>query len=126
MSHWAEAYIGEPWVAGEHDCWAFFRRIQLEVFGVEIPAAGPDLDAGSTLSCARALEDGRRAGWVEVHDPQEGDAVLMARGAHPTHVGVWTGCAVLHCQRGSGVVLQDLSSLRRHGWGGIRFYRRAA
>lgn len=131
MRHWCERYLGEPWIAGEHDCWQFFRRVQLEIFHVEIPTSGSAFDPASTLSCARALDasEVHRHGWSEVAQPQDGDAVLMARGAHPTHVGVWVGGdegAVLHCQRGSGVVMQDSSSLRRHGWGRLQFYRRSA
>lgn len=123
-AHWSERYLGQPWVPGTHDCWAFFRRVQHEVYQVEMAEAGPAFDPHSTLSCARALQEGRAAGWLEVATPAEGDAVLMARGSVPTHVGVWAGNSVLHCQRGSGVVLQNLPSLRRHGWSTITFYRR--
>lgn len=125
VDHWSLSYIGDPWVAGTHDCWQFFRRVQREVFRVEIPDAGPAFDPHSSLSCARALDAGRGE-WLELAQPAEGDAVLMARGSVPTHVGVWAGGAVLHCQRGAGAILQELPGLRRHGWGSIRFYRRIA
>lgn len=129
MSHWSERYLGEPWLSGEHDCWQFFRRVQREQFGFDIPEVDLPFDAGNTLSCARALTEGRECDkWSETDRPTEGCAVLLARGTRPTHVGVWVdanGGAVLHCARGSGVVLQDLASLNRHGWGGMRFYRRA-
>ena len=26
-AHWAAAYIGTPWIARRHDCWAFARRV---------------------------------------------------------------------------------------------------
>lgn len=125
--HWCERYIGEPWVAGRHDCWAFFRRVQREQFGREIPAGGT-FDSTSTVSCIRALRhDEERGHWLEVMEPTEGDAALLSRNLIPSHVGVWVnanGGALLHCVQGVGVILQNHASLARHGWGSIRFYRR--
>lgn len=125
--HWASAYIGAPWVAGEHDCWGFVRRVQRERYGREIPPF--DVDAFNRLACARAVRDNpERSNWRQVAAPQEGDAVLLAHAKHPSHVGVWVeadGGGVLHCVEGDGVVFQTRKSLSACGWGRLEFYRHA-
>lgn len=124
--HWAAEYIGDPWVAGEHDCWAFSRRVWREKFGMDVPAV--DVDACNRLACVRAFDGHEeKASWYHVDTPQEGDAVLLAQSRHPSHVGVWVdadGGGVLHCVEGIGVVFQTISSLKVAGWHGLEFYRR--
>lgn len=126
MTHWATDYIGLPWVAQEHDCWAFFRKVQREQFGIEVPAF--DADALDRMACARAVAGNpERNKWTRVETPQEGDAVLMARAKYPSHVGIWIaadGGGVLHCMQGAGVVFQGLGKLKLSGWGHVVFYRR--
>lgn len=128
MTHWAIAYIGEPWVAGEHDCWAFFRRVQADRFGRAVPAI--DVNAHSLMACARAVADNpERANWLPVSSPVEGDAVLMAHSRYPSHVGLWVdvdGGGVLHCVEGAGVIFQTIKNLKACGWGHVEFYRHAA
>lgn len=123
--HWAAAYIGRPWVAGTHDCWAFFREVQRARFGREVPAY--DVDSLDLLACARAVRDNpERFRWLPVEVPAEGDAVLLAHSRHPSHVGVWLGVdggGVLHCVQGDGVVFQARRSLALCGWGRLSFYR---
>ena len=126
MTHWAVEYIGDPWVAGEHDCWAFVRRVWREQFGIEVPLI--DVDACNRLACVRAFAGHEeRANWHNVTTPQEGDAVLLSQSKHPSHVGVWIdadGGGVLHCVEGVGVVFQTVSSMRAAGWHGMEFYRK--
>jgi hypothetical protein len=126
--HWAEQYIGEPWIAGEHDCWAFARRVWRERFGRDIPAV--DVDATNRLACSRAFAgaEPERANWEPVHVPFEGDAALIGKNTRPSHVGVWVyanGGGVLHCVQGVGVVCNDLTSLALTGWRVLGWYRRA-
>jgi hypothetical protein len=122
VTHWISEYIGEPWVAGENDCWAFFRRVQRIRFGVEVPAV--DVDAMSVRACANALEGHEeRIRWQPVENPLEGDAVLMGRGKHPIHIGLWAAGGVLHCVEGAGVVFQSVASLKMAGWRNLTYYR---
>lgn len=127
MSHWAAMYIGDAWVPHHHDCWAFFRRVQIERFGLDLPEI--DVDACAPLACRRAFasHDERNA-WLAVEVPAEGDAVLMGKNARPAHVGVWIEAQqgmVLHCVEHSGVVCQNRAALRLAGWNILGFYRRA-
>ena len=126
MTHWALRYIGDPWVAQEHDCWAFARRVWREQFAMDVPAV--DVDACNMLACVRAFSSHpEKANWYHVATPQEGDAVLLSQSKHPSHVGVWIdadGGGVLHCIEGGGVVFQTGSSLRVSGWHTLEFYRK--
>lgn len=126
MNHWATQYIGQPWIAGEHDCWAFARRVWREQFGIDVPTV--DVDACNRLACVRAFSGHEElSNWHNVDTPQEGDAVLLSQSKHPSHVGVWVnadGGGVLHCVQGIGVVFQRSASLAMFGWSHTEFYRR--
>lgn len=128
MSHWAEHYIGAPWVAGDHDCWAFARRVWRERFGLVVPAV--DVDATNRMACGRAFQGHpERDCWTRVDRPVEGDAVLLGKSGRPSHVGVWVEAgpgAVLHCVQGAGVVCNDPTALALAGWRVLGWYRRAA
>lgn len=125
MTHWAESCIGQAWVPGDNDCWSFARRIWGERFGIEVPAVS--VDTRDLLAIAHAFRDhDERLQWLEVAEPKEGDAVLMAHFKHPSHVGLWVevdGGGVLHCQHPSGVVFASRAALSRAGWGRVEFYR---
>lgn len=117
-----EQYLGDAWVHGEHDCWGFFRRVQREQFGRDVPVI--DVDAFNLRDCIHAFTGNiERTRWAEVSDPQNGDAVLMSQSQRPTHVGVWVDGAVLHCVRGSGVVYTSLATLRNFPYNVLGFYR---
>jgi hypothetical protein len=121
--HWAADYIGLPWIAGTRDCWAFFRTIQSDHYGREVPAV--DVASYSARDVVRLIAGHpERLRWRLVTEPNDGDAVLMARNEHPAHVGIWVAelGRVLHCAEGFGVLCQNVSSLRINGWANLRYY----
>ena len=126
MTHWAAAYIGLPFDPVEHHCWAFARRVWLERFGWDV--AELDVTALDPRQVRRDFAGHPEFGqWHPVAAPMEGDAVVMARGTRPCHVGVWVAPdRILHAVEGIGVIstpavrLGDLH-YRAHG-----FYRRTA
>lgn len=130
MTHWASQYIGRPWTVGgqgpdSFDCWGFVRFVQKEHYGRDLPFI--DIDANNLRATIKGMmfHDVRKV-WENVSRPSDGDAVLMAHGKYPTHVGIWVdvdGGGVLHCTRGEGVVFSSLSALRIAGWGRIEYYR---
>lgn len=123
MSHWAEKYIGEPWVAGENDCWAFARKVWREQFGVEVPVL--DVDACNRLACSRAFAThAEKDAWRRVETPMDGDAALIGQSERPSHVGVFAEGGVLHCVQGAGVVFASLPALVSSGWRVLGWYRR--
>jgi cell wall-associated NlpC family hydrolase len=122
MTHWAERYIGTPWVAGDSDCWNLARRVWAEHFGQIVPVVA--VDHASHLATRRAIRDADLSDWTQVLAPQEGDAVLMARGAAPCHVGIWLAFgAVLHSIEGCGVVCTPQRRLPDIGYRITGFYR---
>lgn len=131
MTHWAEPYLGTPWVAGTSDCWHFARRVWAERFGWDVPPV--PVDAADPRAARRAFAVGYEGtGWAPVTGvcaPAEGNAVLMAKGRWPCHVGVLVdlpeGPAVLHCVEGSGVIVTPLSRLGDLGFRVAGIYRRA-
>lgn len=133
MSHWASTYIGRPWSLGgvgpdTFDCWGFFRFIQSNHYGIDVPLIG--VATGSLREIVTTLEfHNERSNWSETSSPSDGDAVLMARSQRPAHIGVWIKAngseGVLHCMAGPGVVFQSKASLRIAGWGHLAYYRRS-
>ena len=124
MTHWAEKYIGEPWVAGENDCWAFARKVWREQFGLDVPAV--DVDACNRLACSRAFAaHDERGSWQQVEQPQEGDAALIGQSERPSHVGIFVDGGILHCVQGAGVVFSAIPALNNSGWRVLAWYRRA-
>ena len=120
--NWIREYIGQPWIHGTHDCWAFFRRVQFEKFNRIVPVI--DVDAFNTMACVRAFNTHEeRQRWQEVAIPKDGDAVLMSQSTQPTHVGVWVNDGVLHCVRNTGVVFSSLRALKSFPYNVTGYYR---
>lgn len=132
MTHWAETYLGRPWVSGAagpdaYDCYGLVRAVYAGRFGVALPVL--EVDAARPLAAARAMRDFEGYGaWVSVDGrPAEGDVIQMGHARHPHHVGIWIdadGGRVLHSVEGTGVLAQPLASLRLHGWNILTIYRR--
>ena len=124
-SHWAEAWVGRPYVEGEHDCADFVVAVLRERFGrtLALPA--------HAASCSRAPSGATVRAWdrqiaalkgtfaVPTIAPQEGDGVLMRSAARRRsvghHIGLWCVVAgepyVLHCLRGVGSIFHPIRDL---------------
>lgn len=122
-SHWAESYIGMPWTPQEN-CWYFCAQVWAEVFGIAVPLV--EIDGADARAARRAFaSSAQEAGWYLVTTPAEGDAVLMAQGARPCHVGIWLNLGgVLHSIEQSGVVFTASHRLGDLGYRILGFYRR--
>lgn len=122
-AHWAAQYIGTPWVAGESDCWNFARRVWAEQFGVSVPEIPWDGDPRDQIAAFAGSAE--RALWLEVLRPREGDAVLMARGRYPCHIGIWLGTGgILHSIEAQGVIFTRRPDLTRLGYRITGYYWR--
>lgn len=128
MIHWAEQYIGKPWVNGAcgpdaYDCHGIVRAVYLEQLGIELPVV--NVDALSTLDACRSIRDYDHSDWVEIPAPEfDLDVVEMSRSTRPHHVGVFVDGGVLTSVESAGVVWQSMASLKRYGWNIVSCYRR--
>lgn len=130
MTHFANKYIGLPWVAGgqgpaEFDCWGFVRFILKHEYGHDVPPV--NINPNNLRDVLRAFkEDMAFQSFIEVKIPKDGDVVLMRQAKYPVHCGIFLevdGGGILHCARNCGVVFQDLKSLNLCGWKTDSFYR---
>ncbi len=130
MPHFANKYIGRPWVAGAQgpdsfDCWGLVRFVLLHEYGYNVPPVNINPNnLRDVLSAFHA--DLAFQAFVEVDKPQDGDVVLMRQAKNPVHAGIWLdvdGGGVLHCVREIGVVFQDIASLNLCGWFLHSYYR---
>ena len=128
--HWANQYIGLPWLAGArgpdaYDCWGLFLAVQRCHFARDLPEIPVNADElRLVLSAFRDHPERQR--WQKVECVKTGDAVLLRQSRHPVHVGVWLdvdGGGVLHAVKDAGVVYQKLPELLLHGWRIEGFYR---
>ena len=130
--HWAVPYLGKPWRVGaagpeDYDCWGLVRAVYQAQCGLVLPAAGfAREDVRGVLAAFR--DHPERGNWALVDGAAADlDAVLMAHGRYPVHVGIYLaadGGRVLHAQR-PRVVAQDLVSLAAHGYRIHGIYRHA-
>lgn len=125
---WPALYIGHAWIAGEHDCWHFARRVWREVFGLNVPVV--EVDAINRMATSRAFSGHAEvSAWQRMDTPEEGAGVLLGKSARPAHVGVWTtqdGGGLVHCVEGAGVVFQRPADLAASGWRVLGYYQRRA
>lgn len=127
LSHWATDYIGMPWTP-DFTCWHFCVLVWRQRFGVSVSPTV--VDASDPRATRRAFEVGAATeGWAEVSRAAaiEGDAVLMAKGARPCHVGLWLSLGgVLHCVEGAGAIFTSAERLGDLGYRIVGTYRRNA
>jgi len=130
VSLWASAYLGIPYdVQGESrsgaNCWGFFRLVQREVFGLNIPALGiSGADIKGLLEAFHDPQHPERSHWraLPLAQARSGDALLFERRiGWPDHIGIALGddlgeARVLHCIRGIGSVIEPIERLQRHRW----------
>ena len=124
--HWAESYIGRPYVEGVHDCADFVVAVMREHFGRELtlPAHGAGTRAWdrqfAALKGVYAVRVAPEARGT-MGTPREGDGVLMAAAARRHslghHIGIWCAVAgepyMLHCLKGVGSILHPIRDLDR-------------
>jgi hypothetical protein len=123
-THWSEAYIGLPYIAGEQDCVDLLARVQREVFRRQVTV--PSARSANPFTRSMLIAQGRDTLANPVVSPAEGDAVLMQI-MGLWHVGVWFERGepwVLHALKSAGqVVAHRLRDLPRWGIKIEGFYR---
>ena len=128
--HWATAWIGQPYDPVTDHCWAFVRRVWRAEFGWDV--AELDVDAVDPRQVRRDFAGHPEFGhWSPVEgglqDAVEGDAVIMARGKRPCHIGIWIAPShVLHAVAGSGSLATPVGRLADLGYRVHGLYRRVA
>lgn len=118
--HWADTYIGRPYVPGQHDCAALAVEVLRDQFGlhVELPADRPHDPA----QAARVIAGLQGAHAKAIPGPVEGCAVLLRRGpiARPWHIGIYYQRAgeghVLHTTRQTSAISTRVRDLARLGY----------
>lgn len=124
--HWAERYVGLPYVPGSCDCAALAGRVQREQFGRDVALPGERAEgirgqAWQIISLAGDYADPTDA-------PEEGDAVLMLARGRLAHVGILCVIAgrryVLHAMKSAGqVCLHPVTRLADMGLPVEGYYR---
>ena len=109
MTHWAESYIGRPYVLGESDCARLACDVRREVFGLPVPE-GADIErARSELGRFEQMSDGVAEYATPTATPHEGDVALICCRGRPSHVGVFCRVndedCVLHAMKNAGMVV---------------------
>lgn len=107
--HWAEQYIGQPYITNEADCARLVTRVRSEVFKLPVPTDVEVHRAASRLGRAAQMTDLVALYTQPVDDPKEGDVVLMLCRNRPSHVGVYCDVngepSVLHAMENAGMVV---------------------
>lgn len=120
---WITKYVGQRWTQ-EHDCGYWFRKIQKEQFGRDVPPIcnvpdNPRVFAANACRIVKILKEKPDVhGWRQTDIPKNGDAVLLALRTRPHHIGVVIFVdgllCVLHAVEQNGVVISTKSVLRQN------------
>lgn len=114
---WVEKYISKKWT-DENDCGYWFREIQKNEFGRDVPVVC--VNHALPLDRAKAFKNKVPKEWRKTDTPKDGDAVFLAQRARPHHIGVVVfindSLHVLHALTGANMVLSDKMSLKINGW----------
>lgn len=106
---------------GLFNCWGLLRDVQKRFFDIQLPKTSLGDDLANLY--AKQMRSGF---WEVVEKPFHGCGVLMRTGLDP-HCGVWLEfdgvSGVLHCERGNGVLWQNVEALRVLGYGNLKYYR---
>lgn len=128
MEHWANQYIGKPWVQGARgpdtfDCWGLLIH-RYRHYGVELPdVPGADLKTFWRL-INREIQ--KPTDWVRMLQPEEGFAVALGGTEMFHHVGLWTdadGGMVIHAVNMHNIIAQPIRGLKASGMQRIQFFR---
>lgn len=128
-SHWSDAYIGRPYMAGSADCAHLAAEVRREVFHDASVATIERIErAASALGRVHQVEELAARHGRRTAAPADGDAVLMLCRGRPSHVGIYcligTDAYVLHAMANAGeAVRHRLRDLPRVGLAVEGFYQ---
>jgi hypothetical protein len=132
---WLLKYLGKRWTQ-EHNCGYWFRKIQKEVFGRNIPViinkSGTSPRAFATNACRviRSLDSNPELRqWKKTDNPVDGDAAFIALRNLPHHIGLvvfYEGfICILHALETNGVQLTKVSDLNNQNYKITSYYHYA-
>lgn len=127
MQHWAEKYIGKPWINGEYDCWGLVREVYKNELDVELSPIVTD----ATSLREVLLEFRKSSNYNKLSSDNkllDKHITVLTQNKYPCHVGVYTdvdGGGVLHNMQGVGVIFQKLPDLKMNGWQILEIWKNA-
>lgn len=120
---WIDKYLGKRWTE-EQDCGYWFRKIQKEQFGRDVPVICrvPDSPRGLLMQSVKLMENIKKnpnkVGWKKTDIPIEGDAAMLAMRTHTHHIGIVifinNRLYILHAVKTCGIVKSSISTLRQN------------
>lgn len=87
-AHWAEKYIGQPYVPHTGDCAALVAQVRVDL-GLRVPDDAAVQRAVSRLGRAGQAADAVLLWGHRTDCPEDGDVVLMLCAGRPSHFGAW-------------------------------------
>ncbi len=118
MEHWAERYVGKPYIEDDYDCAELAREVLLIEFNQVIML--PTERAVGLRGLHNQIENMKADVAIKTDHPVEGDGVLMLAKGRLDHIGIYcliNGVVyVLHNSRDAGhTCLHRMRDLPNHG-----------
>ena len=128
---WWNDYLGKPWAAipeppHSYTCGELGRCVLREQVGIEVlPIVA---DPRILRECVQNMDDPAYYDLVPVTDaPREFDIAYAIRASRRDHLGIGAmtveGLMILHCIRGSGVIMQSPPEMLGTGFRKIEWFR---
>lgn len=120
---WIDKYLGKRWTQ-EKDCGYWFRRIQKEQFGLDVPVICNTVNKSQKIltksmrimQCVKKKH--KKFGWNETKNPKDGDAVFLATRKHIHHIGIVvfidSRLKILHAMDQCGIVISSKANLKQN------------
>ena len=120
---WIDKYLGKRWTQ-EKDCGYWFRKIQKEQFGRDVPEIYNTVNKSQKIltKSMRTMQYVKRKhnklGWSETKNPKDGDAVFLATRKYIHHIGIVVfinnRLKVLHAMDQCGIVISSKANLKQN------------
>lgn len=121
---WIDKYLGKRWTQ-EQDCGYWFRLIQKEQFGRDVPVicnvpAEPHKFLRQAMHLMKTVKEKTNdLGWFATNNPVEGDAAFLATRVKIHHIGIVVFVEgrlnIIHAPEGGNVMLSSKSNLKQNG-----------
>lgn len=124
--------VKPTWKLGEKgptlfDCWSLTQLVQFCRFGRLLPVVNLRDGASRTDILRAVAHDEAHGDWREHGDaPGDGDAVTMAHGDVPWHVGTYLAVdrgLIIHISERAGLCVDGTVELKAKGFTSLRFHR---
>ena len=95
------------------DCWGLVQHFYKHQLNIDLPSYITNYNDTKDSNIAHIIQDEALKYWRKVHDPQNGDVVLVRMRNRPMHVGIYKNpWLMLHIEEKVNTTFEKLRSIK--------------